>query len=109
MANKKLRFWASVEHATARTTCCAATGPGGTWVDDNNSITAPYVICQAVRGWQVDGKINGCNWYVTRAVVDSEARHGFRTWREAYTAARRLYPDAEIRLRTGNHVERKLL
>ena len=107
MPSKKMRFWARDDAAEAVTTCRASTGPNGTW-QDGNRVEAPYTICADVRGWQVLGRINGCAWYVTQAVRDPGARHGFRTWREAYVAARRLYPASPIVLRTSDRRERQL-
>lgn len=93
--------YANPDSAVAITSCRASTGPNGTWADGNR-VEPPYTIQQGARpGWEVIGRINGCHWYVTKAVDDPTTFRGFRTWREALRATARLYPDAEIRLRTS--------
>jgi len=90
--------------AVALTCCRAAIGPDGAWGEA--SITGPYIIQVAQRGgWEIDGKINGCDWYVTRAAVDDSAKRGFRTWRDALAACRRLYPGAVVHVRQSDRRE----
>jgi hypothetical protein len=107
MATKYTRLWSDPATAEARPTCRASTGPSGSWTD-GNKVEAPYTICGGSNGWAVMGKINGCDWYVTKAVDDPQAKREFRTWRCALVAVRRLYPGAAVILRTRDRAERPI-
>lgn len=103
----KLTTWADPFRAIVISECRASTGPNGEWTD-GNKVCGPFTICADVRGWKVLGKINGCDWYVTKAIDDPHARHGFRTWRDALAACRRFKPGAVVMLRTSDRRERQV-
>ncbi len=100
----KLRTWSDPMAAVALTCCRATIGPGG--ARGEAAVTAPYTIVSRHRGgWEIIGKINGCDWYVTRAATDDGAKRGFRTWRDALAACRRLYPGAVVYVRQSDRRE----
>lgn len=95
--------YANPDSAVAITSCRASTGPNGDWTDGNR-VESPYVIQRGARpGWEVIGRINGCPWYVTKAIDDPSTLRGFRTWRDAFVAVCRLYPGAATVLRTSGY------
>lgn len=101
---RKLRTWSDPLKSVALTCCRATIGPDGAWGEAE--VTPPYAIVNcAVGGWEVIGKINGIDWYVTRAIVDDGAKRGFRTWRDALAACRRLYPGQTVYVRQSDRRE----
>lgn len=100
----KLKTWSDPMAAVALNYCRASVGEGGTWTEAE--VTPPYTIVScATGGWEVIGKINGIDWYVTRAIVDDSAKRGFRAWRDALAACRRLYPGQTVYVRQSGRRE----
>ena len=100
----KLKTWSDPMAAIALTCCRATIGPDG--ARGEAAVTAPYTIVSCHRGgWEIIGKVNGIDWYVTRAATDDCAKRGFRTWRDALAACRRLYPGAVVCVRQSDRRE----
>lgn len=113
---KPYRRYADPLQAIARGVTRASIGPGNSWVADA-PIVAPYRIQHAdTRGWVVTGAIDGASEHYRVQAIDMPKEFDrpyrpaptFRTWRDAWAACQRLFPNAETWLCDAGRNRRRL-